>query len=72
MKATTYVSLKIEDKKFPKMMISNKGAVVLFLSYENGVVIDPGNSNHDIGFHYISWDMNDFADFEGSVKIENH
>lgn len=63
-------SKDIPSKPFPKLMISDKGTLVLFVSTEVGTVIK-SDSNYKTGEHLDDWVMSLFKDFDGEVTLSN-
>ena len=56
---------------FPKLMIGNRGEVVLFAEAGNGMVVHQGDSYRQIGYCYGIWHMPDFFDYTGSITLGN-
>ena len=56
---------------YPKLMISNKGKIVLFQDRAIGVVLLEGFSDYKIGHHSNTWDMNNFSDYYEAITLQN-
>ena len=56
---------------YPKLMISEKGTIVLFSDKSIGVVLLEGITNYKIGHHSFSWDMNSFSDYYEAITLQN-
>ena len=48
---------------YPKLMISDKGTIVLFESRAIGMVLLEGASVYKLGHYSFTWDMNAFTNF---------
>lgn len=55
---------------YPKLMVSEKGTIVLFESSATGVVLK-GNDFYKLGFYSQSFDMNVFSDFNEAITLQN-
>ena len=65
-----------KSPKYPKLMVTSKGKVVLFSSKTDGTIVFNGSghsisSTHIVGYHTDCWAPEDFTDFRGSVKLTN-
>ena len=69
MKST--VNFTKNSKPYPKLMISDKGIIVLFTTYCNGFCVNKSESDLTIGSHSSNWDMSRFTDFDGTVTLQN-
>lgn len=58
-------------KKYPCLMKSDKGLVVLFYEAGVGTVIVPGKSMYEIGNHLKKWADDQFKPFHGTVELSN-
>jgi hypothetical protein len=56
---------------YPKLMISEKGTIVLFSDRSIGVVLLEGLSNYKIGHHHFTWDYTAFSDYYGAITLQN-
>ena len=56
---------------YPKLMISDKGTIVLFQDRAIGVVLLEGLSTYKIGHHHFTWDMNAFKDYYEAITLQN-
>ena len=56
--------------KYPKLMGTEKGLVVLFIKDYFGTVIMP-NSHHKAGDMGDAWDMSCFIDYKGTIELTN-
>lgn len=61
---------------FPRLMVSKKGAVVLFHSATSGLVVGKGpDSMHKVGFYCTNWapatNVDTWSDYTGSITLEN-
>jgi len=60
------------DIKYPCLMISSVGRIVMFNSYKCGVQINTVSSgNLEIGDYLNCWAIEDFKPFNGSVTLSN-
>ena len=57
-------------KKFPKLMISNDGIIVLFSRYCSGTII-VGSRYKEQGEFSDMWEMCYFKDYHGEVTLKN-
>lgn len=58
-----------KEKDFPKLMISQRGVIVLFTDKNTGICLYDG-SNTVRGIS-SSWDIAAFQDFKGEITIKN-
>lgn len=56
---------------YPKLMISDKGTIVLFKDSAKGMVLKEGNTPYKIGDHHFTWDMNNFSDYNEAITLQN-
>ena len=59
---------------YPKLMINDKGYVVLFSEYAHGVVVSEsghGGHNHAIGTYINVWVMSHFTEYSGTITLSN-
>jgi hypothetical protein len=56
---------------YPKLMISDKGTIVLFSNRATGVVLLQGSSSYKIGFHSFAWDLTAFSDYYEAITLQN-
>lgn len=56
---------------YPKLMISDKGTIVLFQSRAIGMVLLEGLSVYNLGHHSFTWDMNAFTDYYEAITLQN-
>lgn len=66
---------KVEEKPFPKLMISNgdnprSGLIISFHNQDNGIVVYSGDGEFKIGY-YGEWTPSYYMDYEGSVTLSN-
>ena len=55
---------------YPKLMITDRGKIVLFSEIGTGTVVQScENSDDKVGYHCDNWAMVFFEDFKGVVKI---
>jgi len=55
---------------YPKLMMANNGAVVLFTEYEKGVCVHEGDSENFIGQYFDDgWFMGVFQDLDPAFKV---
>ncbi len=67
---TINTNQKSRSLPYPKLMVSEKGTIVLFESSETGVVLK-GNDFYKLGFYSQSFDMNVFSDFNEAITLQN-
>lgn len=61
-----------KEKSFPKLMISDKGTIVLFHKPEYGFVVKPGSlSNNEFTDYPEGWKMKCFTDYNEPITIQN-
>jgi hypothetical protein len=63
--------VKADGVRFPKIMRSLKGKVVLFTEPKVGVVIFDEDDYQELGYHSTYWDMVCFEDYDGSITLQN-
>lgn len=68
---TINTNQKSRSLPYPKLMISEKGTIVLFQDRAKGVVILEGFSPYKIGHHSFTWDMNNFSDYYEAITLQN-
>jgi hypothetical protein len=56
---------------YPKLMISDKGTIVLFKDCAIGVVLLQGSSIYNIGFYSATWDFTAFSDYYEAITLQN-
>lgn len=56
---------------YPKLMISDKGTIVLFESRAIGIVLLEGYGSYKLGHHSFTWDMNNFSDYYEAITLQN-
>lgn len=62
-----------EATGFPKLMTNKDGIVVLFSAASEGTVVRRTvGSCYKVGYHSQSWTPESFADFRGSIELENN
>ncbi len=72
MKVTVKNSDAVEEKPFPKLMVSRKyGLIVFFSKPKYGTCIYADLTEDRPGDLSAVWDMNQFTDFHGTVTLEN-
>jgi len=71
MKIIIKIKEKEQQHKFPKLMISCSGNIVLFKKWEEGVIISSENEE-SIGRSYNNFDMSSFVDFNGEIILSNN
>ncbi|MGD9678150.1 MAG: hypothetical protein AB7V16_07275 [Vulcanibacillus sp.] len=73
MKVTATCKDKVENPKFPCLMIcKGDGHIILFTSDNIGTtILPPKNSSSYIGEYITSWSMEFFEPFEGEVILSN-
>jgi hypothetical protein len=59
-----------KEKGFPKLMINDRGMVVLFLEPKMGTVIKVVDV-HQVGLFLETWYMGCFTDYNGEVTLKN-
>ena len=64
-------SIPKREKQFPKLMISDKGLIVLFNDFGCGTVLQMGNGATKLASYSRTFNMNIFSDYEGKLIIEN-
>jgi len=65
------ITEKKKEKPFPKLMVSGKGSfVVLFVTEHKGVTLTKTDV-WEIGETSVSFDSEEFTDFEGSITLSN-
>lgn len=69
--ATINTNQESRSLPYPKLMISDKGTIVLFQDCAKGVVILEGFSPYKIGHHSFTWDMNAFEDYYEAITLQN-
>jgi hypothetical protein len=69
--ATINTNQNSKSLPYPKLMISEKGTIVLFQNRAIGVVLLEGFSNYKIGHHSFTWDMNSFSDYYEAITLQN-
>jgi hypothetical protein len=57
--------------KFPRLMASKHGDVVLFTSPVEGTVIHSADAPHGIGAYSANWPPSEFGVFHGTITLEN-
>ena len=62
---------KCSEKKYPKLMQSDNGLMVLFTESSEGFVLYDGGSDYCIGYHSSTWHDDGFKDFDGTVELNN-
>ena len=61
-----------EEKKFPKLMISNnEEKIVLFTEPRCGIVLRDLNNNYETCEYVVEWPTEIFSDYNKPVVIEN-
>ena len=56
---------------YPKLMISDKGTIVLFSDRAKGMVLLEGNSTYILASYSNTWDMNAFSDYYEAITLQN-
>ena len=56
---------------FPKLMVSDMGAVVLFNCSRIGVCVHKGNGYTEVGGYSSTWNNLVFKDYHGDVCLTN-
>lgn len=75
MVTVTVGELKTQEKEFPKLMISEKGIIILATSirdegYIIGTVVNK-NNNYNFGYHSTGWHLDVFVELKGTITIQN-
>jgi hypothetical protein len=70
-KTTINTNQNSRSLPYPKLMISDKGTIVLFSDRAIGVVLLEGFSNYKIGHHSFTWDFTAFSDYYEAITLEN-
>jgi hypothetical protein len=76
-KTTINTNQNSRSLPYPKLMISHKGTIVLFVDHAKGMVLLEGNSNHilgcyaNTGYYSNTWDMNNFSDYYQAITLQN-
>ena len=70
-KTTILTNENSRSLPYPKLMISDKGTIVLFHNCAIGVVILEGFSNYKIGYLSSTWDMTAFSDYYEAITLQN-
>ena len=72
LKSTVECNEECVGRPFPKLMISERGDLVLFSKSEVGVVVGSLSEGGDkTGYYCDAWFMPTFKDFKGRVILEN-
>lgn len=71
LKGSVVVANSKDVSKFPKLMQADNGIVVLFSSWECGVVVGNPCDGYKIGVDDTEWGMGQFTDFDGVVELSN-
>jgi hypothetical protein len=58
------------EVKYPCLMKSEKGLIVLFNAPECGIVLK-GNDVHERGHYSSNWNMDSFEPFNGTITLSN-
>ena len=58
-------------KYFPKLMIGDKGVIILFQNDSEGVVVFPGDNSYNVGYYYADWASEMFKDYNEEVTLKN-
>ena len=56
---------------YPKLMISDKGTIVLFTDRAKGMVLLEGNSSYKLGDYSNTWDLTAFSDYYEAITLQN-
>ena len=59
------------EKDFPKLMISQRGVIVLFETHKTGVCLVDPNRDYKIGVYSPLWSVENFQDFDGEITLKN-
>jgi hypothetical protein len=70
-KTTINTNQNSRSLPYPKLMISEKGTIVLFSDRAIGVVLLEGLSNYKIGHHHFTWDYTAFSDYYQAITLQN-
>lgn len=57
-------------EEYPFLGVATAGLMVLFTEEGEGFVLQ-GNIHYDIGEHSVSWDMDNFTKYRGTVTLSN-
>ena len=55
---------------YPKLMISDKGTIVLFRDHAIGIVLLKGNSPYELGYYSNTWDFTNFSDYYEAITLQ--
>lgn len=69
MKVEVNTTEKQNELPFPKLMINQYGAIVLFHEKHRGIIIKSAENEGRNGMYYIDFNMSIFTDFKGSITI---
>lgn len=64
-------AIQKKEKPFPKLMISNRGLIVLFNDFGQGTVLLRGEGATKLASYSKTFNMSIFTDYEGKLIIEN-
>jgi len=62
---------KANKNKFPCLMRSIDGVIVLFTDEDTGTVVESDGRLYAIGDTGFDWDWEYFIDFDGKITLEN-
>ena len=72
MKATTNVTKKKPETKYPCIKQSRlNGTIILFTAHNEGVILEAGDSLCEAGEFSESWNESVFDFFDGTITLEN-
>jgi len=70
-KTAIFTNQNSRSLPYPKLMISEKGTIVLFSDRAIGVVLLQGSSLYKIGFYSFTWDLTAFSDYYEAITLQN-
>lgn len=62
------IEIKLNEKTFPKKMITEDGLIVMFAAKNIGMVIESNTINFEVGHYDETWNMSYFKDIEEEKK----
>lgn len=62
---------KTQEVKYPKLMISDLGRIVLFTNKRSGIVMYEKEYHYGIGHLSESWNTEDFTDYNEPITLQN-
>lgn len=67
---STITEKESPKKGYPRLMKSNDGFIVLFVSATKGIWLNNTQTN-GIGSCLYEWHIDGFTDFDGAITLEN-